>query len=341
MGARLGVVYLVWGPLGSRPLADFLAAYREHVPGVGHELIVVFNGVARESERGPGAATRAALLAELEGVEHRLLELERPVLDLAAYLEAAKRLEHDQLCFLNSYSEPLLDGWLALLAAPAEELGVGMVGATGSWASQSSHARYTLGLGGPYARVHDDRERVKRLFAPSREMAVTGSPTAGEDAAGEDTGEGRTAAAPPKRHPLRAALLIARQPRFPAPHLRTNAFLLERELLLRVEPGTLHDKAGAYLLESGRRSLTRQIERRGLRVLVAGRDGASYGPREWPSSRTFWQGSQENLIVADNQTRSYERGDLGVRRALSAHAWGELAAPAEPDSPGDAPASCR
>ena len=78
-------------------------------------------------------------------------------------------------------------------------------------------------------------------------------------------------------------------------------------------------------------AVTRQIERMGQRVLVAGRDGASYGARDWAHSQTFWQGSQENLIIADNQTRSYEQGDLAVRRALSGHAWGQLAAPAEPD----------
>jgi hypothetical protein len=136
-------------------------------------------------------------------------------------------------------------------------------------------------------------------------------------------------------HRARAARLLARQlrgfPQFPAPHLRTNAFLIERELMLRIDTGSLREKTDTYLLESGRRSLTRQIERMGLEARVVGRDGVSYGPREWASSHTFWQGSQRNLIVADNQTRSYEHGDSEVRRALSAHAWAELAAPAEPD----------
>jgi hypothetical protein len=182
--------------------------------------------------------------------------------------------------------------------------------------------RYVLGLGGPYARVYDDRERTKRLFAPS-------SAAAGD--AGDPQGIARSAGRSSRRHPIKAALLIARQPRFPAPHLRTNAFLLGRELMLRIKAGPLNDKTETYLLESGRRSLTRQIEGMGLQVLVAGRDGATYGARDWPHSRTFWQGSQENLIIADNQTRSYERGDLEVRRALSAHAWGDLAAPAGPD----------
>ncbi len=344
MRARLGLVYLVWGPLGVQPLSTFLAAYRRHASGASHELIVAFNGVAGEHDHGSGAATRTALVHELEGVEHRLLELERPVLDLAAYFELARRLEHEQLCFLNSHSEPLLDGWLALLAAPASEPGVGAVGATGSWASQSSHVRYILGLGGPYAKVYSDRERAKQLFAAWTPAAGA---DAGEDGAADEDGSEDDSSTPgagpkpdetPRRRPFKAALLIARQPSFPAPHLRSNAFLLDRELMLRLKVGPLLDKDATYLLESGRRSITRQIQRMGLQVLVAGADGGAYAPQDWARSHTFWQGAQENLIVADNQTRAYEHGDEELRRAFSGHAWGERAAPL---TPGGGPASDR
>jgi hypothetical protein len=331
MAEPLGLVYLVWGPLGAQPLRDFLAAYRRRAAGTEHELIVAFNGVAREREHGPdhareaAGATRAAFLDELEGIPHRLLELPRPVLDLAAYFELAGLLEHQQLCFLNSYSEPLVDGWLALLQRAAGAPDVGMVGATASWASQASHVRFLVGLGGPYARVYGDRERIKLVFAPPSNP--------GAEAPGGP--EGSSGAMRQAREKLAAARLLARQlsgfPPFPAPHLRSNAFLLGRELMRSIRTGPLLEKTDTYLLESGRHSLTRQIEHLGLRVLVAGRDGATYAPREWAGSQTFWQGSQENLIVADNQTRSYEHANSEVRRMLSAHAWGELAAPAEPD----------
>jgi hypothetical protein len=329
----LGLVYLVWGPLGVQPLRDFLAAYLRCAAGTEHELIVAFNGVAREHgpehgpehEHEPAGATRAAFLRELDSVPHRLLELQHPVLDLPAYFQLASQLEHQQLCFLNSYSEPLVDGWLALLEQAADAPDVGMVGATASWASQASHVRFLVGLGGPYARVYGDRERTKQLFAPPSTPAAE-SPAVAEPSPG---------ALQRGREKLAAARLLARQlsgfPAFPAPHLRSNAFLLGRELMRSIRTGPLPEKTDTYLLESGRHSLTRQIERMGQSVLVAGRDGATYAPREWAHSRTFWQGAQENLIVADNQTRSYEHANSEVRRMLSVHAWGELAAPAEPD----------
>jgi hypothetical protein len=39
----------------------------------------------------------------------------------------------------------------------------------------------------------------------------------------------------------------------------------------------------------------------------------------------LWQGAQEGLLVADNQTRSYVAGDANRRRLLSSFAWGRSA----------------
>ena len=135
----IGVVHLVWGPLGPAPLREFVASYRAHPAGAEHELIVVLNGVDVEVD---GVRTsRDELVRELEGVPHRLIELTPPVLDLAAYDHAARELPHDRLCLLNSYSVILGDDWLAKLARAVEEPGVGIAGATASWESQAEWRR--------------------------------------------------------------------------------------------------------------------------------------------------------------------------------------------------------
>jgi hypothetical protein len=126
----IGVVHLVWGPLGPEPLRDFVASYRAHPAGAEHELVVVSNGV-----------TDRSLLRELDGVEHRLIELDEPVLDLAAYDRAARALTHERLCFLNSYSVILGDDWLAHLARALDEPDAAIVGATASWESQAEWRR--------------------------------------------------------------------------------------------------------------------------------------------------------------------------------------------------------
>ena len=83
----------------------------------------------------------------------------------------------------------------------------------------------------------------------------------------------------------------------------------------------------AYALESGRHSLTRQVQALGLHALVVARDGSIYEEREWDASRTFWQGEQEGLLIADNQTRSYAAGSASRRWLLSSFAWGPKADP--------------
>jgi hypothetical protein len=109
---------------------------------------------------------------------------------------------------------------------------------------------------------------------------------------------------------------------FPSPHLRTNALLVDRERWLDVCRPSPRDKLAAHRLESGRRGITARLTAMGLRVVVVGRDGRAYERSQWPDSRTFWQSSQENLLVADNQTRAYADGDAQRRRVLSGYAWG-------------------
>ena len=92
-------------------------------------------------------------------------------------------------------------------------------------------------------------------------------------------------------------------------------------------------KRDAYRLESGPASFTRRVEDLGARTVVVGRDGSRHDSADWPASRTFWQGAQENLLVADNQTDDYAEADSGGRRLLSQFAWGPGQIPAEPCAP--------
>ena len=114
-------------------MRTFAEGYREHAPGTDHRLILLLNDVADRSVRDVCQATAEELGGEL-------LETPEPQLDLAAYYEAAGRIEADRLCFLNSYSTPLVPGWLATLAAPLQQRDVGLVGASGSYESFSTNA---------------------------------------------------------------------------------------------------------------------------------------------------------------------------------------------------------
>jgi len=111
---------------------------------------------------------------------------------------------------------------------------------------------------------------------------------------------------------------------FPNPHLRTNGFCISRKLFLEVTQGySFKNKNDTILFESGREGISRKIASRGLQLIVVGRDGRGFFPDEWSTSRTFRQGEQENLLVADNQTRLYGGADNSDRIILSRFAWGE------------------
>jgi hypothetical protein len=257
-GSEIAVVHLVWAPLGLEVLEGFLRAYREMPPGIPHQLAVILNGF--HGSHAGGLADAQRVLAE---VEHEVVLPPRPIPDLAAYLLAAQQVQAERLCFLNSYSRPLVPDWLATLDAPFCDPSVGMVGASCSFESAFSAAPRWL------------RPLRRRDFPP-----------------------------------------------FPNPHLRSNAFVLDRELMLRLRWEVSRSKTTAWALESGRGSISNQIWDRGMKVLAVGRDGVAYPPERWRESATFRSGEQRNLLIADNRTDQYANADPEFKRRLGQMAWG-------------------
>lgn len=253
------VVHIVWAPLGVEPLERFAASYRAHPAEAEHRLVLLLKGISRGT-----VTVRLRELADELNAER--LEVPATGLDLDSYLAAARLLEAHTLCFLNSSSEILAEGWLASLSRALEFHGVGLVGATASF-----------------------------------ESALSAAP-----------------------RPLRPMLRRHYQP-FPNPHVRTNAFMIERDLMLALDWPRTGRKRLALELESGRGSITRQVWARGLQALVVGRDGTSYECTRWHASRTFRSGSQENLLIADNRTRQYAEADAARRSQLARLAWGDSA----------------
>jgi hypothetical protein len=308
------VVHLVRAANGPTPFEAFLEAWDAAPPGRGDwELVLAMKGFAgtQEVERFAAMASR---------LSPQLLLLNDEGLDLTVYLATAARLRRDRYCFLNSFSAPLAAGWLDLLDAALSRPGVGIVGASGSWASSFSRQAHLLYLPSAYRGVLPPRrEALAEFRAIDCEVA---------EAAG--AGEMR-----PGSVVLRKLRTLARLPgamlpfqRFPAPHVRTNAFMIRHATLVGLRLPHVCSKRDAYVLEHGRNSLTRQVERAGLRALVVDRGGVAYETSEWDRSRTFWQGEQEGLLVADNQTRRYDDGSAARRMLLSSFAWGERADPA-------------
>jgi hypothetical protein len=298
----LALVHLVRHANGLEPFEAFLASYAAHAPGREHDLVLLLKGF-------PSPADAAPYVERAADHRPRVLHVDDEGLDLTAYLAAARQLEHRLVGFVNSFSEVLAGDWLELLAGPVDA-GAGAAGATGSWGGGLSYKLYQAGVPGGYDDVFPDRRAVRVAM-----HEISGTPYRGD-----------------VLHWIGNLVYTVRDfhllTLFPAVHLRTNAFVIERELLLSLSAGRLGSKRATYRLESGRGNMTAQLTARGRPPVVVDRRGTVRRPQEWPEGDVFWQAEQEDLLVADNQTRQYANGPPHHRAVLSRFAWGLAARPA-------------
>jgi hypothetical protein len=223
--------------------------------------------------------------AILEGVPHQRIFLPDVGFDVRPYVEVARKQPHPYLVLFNSFSRILVPGWLQILFRGIRRPGVGLVGATGSHQSV-------------YSDFHVLQSEMRRARPLMHRLTVG-----------------------PLRYARYLTSIRGRFPALPNYHVRTNAFIVQRDILASMQCGVMLRKWSAYRFESGIGSLTNRVLEAGLRPLVAGADGGEYEAPDWPDSHTFWIGKQENLLVADNQTRAYDEGTAAMRDRLAYYAW--------------------
>ena len=111
--------------------------------------------------------------------------------------------------------------------------------------------------------------------------------------------------------------------------------MIARDTMHKIHRGLLLTKMHAYCLESGKNSITKQVERMGLKPVVVGKDGRGYDKQEWHISNTFWRDGQRNLLIADNQTRKYDAEDGECQQRREYFAWGGTTKDLQADKSGD------
>jgi hypothetical protein len=306
------LLYLMHRAYCPDSLREFAAAWRANPPGCACELTFLAKGFASPAQAKP-------YLDEVADLAPRIMFVPDRGFDLGSYLEAAARLRRHRYCFVKSQCRPLVYGWLAKLDAALDRSGAGQVGATGTWTSTHSWALHTTGLPSAYRELLPSRRAIRELM--------------GEIQAEQDSGErpsiGRSVQMRLRTLPNVPKELFGFAP-FPTPHLRPAACMITHAALTELRLCETSTKPDALALESGRGSITNQLERIGLSSLVVDRAGVAYEPGRWPFSRTFLQGDQEGLLVAENHTDCYAAGDLARRQLLSRCAWGALADPSPP-----------
>jgi hypothetical protein len=288
--APICVVHLVRQANGAAPLRRFLESYRRHPAGANHDLLLLFKGFE------PSLPDEYEEL--LKGVPHQRRFIPDRGFDVGAYFAFARTHEAAAFCFLNSFSVILAGDWLAHMHRALVQHDAGIVGASGSWQSLSSYdADFRVIAFSMQADYPAWKRRLLEWYPFLRRLLPA----------------------------MRRHLLQGMFDPYPNHHLRTNAFMIGRATALGVRLEALRWKIDAYRFESGKRGLTAQVLTMGKAVLVVGRDGKAYDRLDWHLSNTFWRRNQENLLVADNQTRLYENASPDLRAVYAAIAWGAQA----------------
>ncbi len=266
----------------------FFASYRDHPAGIPHRLILLAKGW----DSVPGRDRLGVLALQHDAT---IIDLPDDGFDWGAYMRAVPQIREEWICFLNSHSRILVDGWLGHLRVAAEGPDVGAAGATGSWGTLLQNFRIISEEVADYAR--------RRGLAMALVYAAYVSTFGGI------------------YHYLRQVREFAP---FPNPCLRSNVFCLRRDIFMDFSNqfSIPVEKRHAFIMECGRKGLTHFLASKGRKVVVAGADGLTYGPNEWLASKTFRVPNQPNLLVADNQTRNYEEAKVFSRRVMERAAWG-------------------
>lgn len=288
---ELCVVHLVRAQNGIEPFQRFLNSYQNNPGGVEHEFLVIFKGFNNSDE----LKVHQEILKSFKYISY---EISDEGFDLTAYFSVAKTFgnQYRFFCFFNSFSEILDKDWLLKLYQPALMQDVGIVGASGSLQSHRKGSQFNLLKEVYVVSKNHFKLYTKKVFLKKLILSMV-------------------AAYVYCRSQLKFGF-------FPNCHIRTNAFVISSNLMNLLCCPLLKEKMDAYKLENGKGGISRQIISMRKRLILVGKDGKFYDEKDWYKSNTFWQSNQENLLIADNQTRDYQYGTLERRKFLSTSAWG-------------------
>ncbi len=290
---ELCVVHLVRAHNGTGPLKDFLESYKLNPGGITHDLIILFKGFNSD---GPSQEYRLLL----KSFNYRELHVSDDGFDITAYFAVHHAFDYKYYCFLNSFSIILDSEWLLKLYQYISQEQVGLVGATGSYQSlylSAAHWKFLV----ENSIKKSKYPKLRRLWLGRLDWNL--------------------------HYLINKCRFGPYFPSFPNFHIRTNAFIVKQEVIKEIMIRKIQSKIVAYKCESGKQSITNQILKSGKDVLVIGKNGQAYKKEDWWKSNTFWRENQENLLVSDNQTRSYSEATLAEKILFSYNAWGQYASP--------------
>tara|TARA_Y100000768_G_C23962613_1_gene676161 strand:+ start:388 stop:1212 length:825 start_codon:yes stop_codon:yes gene_type:complete len=112
---------------------------------------------------------------------------------------------------------------------------------------------------------------------------------------------------------------------FPNPHLRTTAFLIKGLDLMQLnfDKTKFIKKIETNYFESGRKSLTIQLQNKGFEIGIVNSDNKFFDIRTWRQSDTYCLGEQSKLIFVDNRTDEYKNASKEQKIKMNSLFWGK------------------
>jgi hypothetical protein len=111
---------------------------------------------------------------------------------------------------------------------------------------------------------------------------------------------------------------------FPNPHIRTNAFFVERSLWLEYFSNLSLplSKKQCLMIESGESSFTKFAKEESANPGVINSDGFFYNLNELKISDVFRSMNDTKNLIDDNRTLEFQKSSMDKKRSLSWDAWG-------------------
>jgi hypothetical protein len=341
----IGIVYLARYAEGIEAFKTFVASYKQHKAGCEHNLIVLYKGYTQHSSLEEARKV-------FRGVPHIGLELDDTGFDIGSYLEASRRVSHQYLVFLNTYTELATAGWLQRLITHASRDGVGIAGAMGSYESlfnsfaviqsviwvcqdirfpyDKDFHRYCDFIVDPYCQKWCAAKQVNKpdTYAPTEAWNRVLNKINRRFINAESIARWWWLT-----RPRQVFADYGRFQPFPNPHVRSNGFMVQRERLLQFARSQIKSKLDACAFESGADSVTVQLRRAGFSAITVDSCGRGYDVEDWWRGRLFRLGNQEDLLLTDNQSRSFNTMSPGARATHIRMTWGDYLGPPPDDFP--------
>jgi hypothetical protein len=125
----VALCYLIRGKdAGLKKAYDFIEAYDRHPCKISHGIYFLLKGFDDIDD-----SVIKNLITKISKPNSKIIYLPDDGYDIGAYFHASKIVNEEYICFLNTHSKPIHEGWLDLLYSATKLNDFGAAGCTGSW----------------------------------------------------------------------------------------------------------------------------------------------------------------------------------------------------------------